>query len=257
MQKSVEIKSKELILRGMIHIPENPTGNVPVVVIYHGFGGNKMGPQFTFVKLSRILEKHGIASVRFDFAGSGESDGDFSNMTFTNEIYDANAILDYVEKLDFIDKDKIAIFGYSMGGAIASVLAGDRTDEINTLCLLAPAGNIGEVVKDVFIGDRYDEYIKEGCVDILGFLLGKCFMEDIKHIDIFNRASKYNKKSMIIHSTSDEVVPFDISKLYMDIYKENSELKIIKDANHTFQDSKWEAAIVNIIVEYFDNMLKR
>jgi len=257
MQKSVEIKSKELTLRGMLHIPENPNRKVPIVVIYHGFGGNKMGPHFAFVRLSRILEKYGIASVRFDFAGSGESDGDFCDMTLTNEIYDANIILDYVEKLDFIDKDKIGIFGYSMGGAIASVLAGDRRDEINTLCLLAPAGNIGEIVKDVFIGDKYDEYIKEGCVNILGFLLGKCFIEDIKNIDIFKRASKYNKRSMIIHSISDEIVPFQISKRYMEIYKENSELKVIKDANHTFEDNEWETEIVNIIVQYFDKKLKR
>lgn len=255
MQKSVQIISEKLILRGMLHIPEKLDKKIPIVVIYHGFAGNKMGPHFAFVKLSRILEKCGIASVRFDFIGSGESDGEFCDMTFANEIHDANAIFDYVKSLDFIDADKIGVFGYSMGGAIASVIAGDRSDEINTLCLLAPAGNMEEIVREVFIGDKYDEYIKEGSFDIDGFLIGKNFMEDIKNIDIFKRASKYNKKSMIIHSTSDEIVPFDTSKKYMDIYKENSELRIIKDANHTFENNKWEREIINIITEYFDKKL--
>lgn len=256
MQKSVEIKSKELTLRGMLHIPEKLDKKIPIVVIYHGFAGNKMGPHFALVKLSRMLEKYGIASVRFDFICSGESDGDFCNMTFTNEIYDANVILDYVKTLDFIERSRIAIFGYSMGGAIASVIAGDRNDEINTLCLLAPAGNIGEIVKKTFIGDKYSNYIDNGCINIEGFLLGKNFMEDIKSIDIFERAARYNKKSMIIHSTSDEVVPFDNSRKYKDIYKENSELKVIKDANHTFDDNKWETEIINIITEYFNKKLK-
>ncbi|MFL0248985.1 alpha/beta hydrolase [Clostridium neuense] len=257
MQRSVEVKSGELTLRGMLHIPEKVEGNIPIVVIYHGFGGNKMGPHFAFVRLSRILEKCGIASVRFDFIGSGESDGEFSDMTLTNEINDANVILDYVKNLEFIDKDKIGIFGYSMGGAIASIIAGDRKDEINTLCLLAPAGNMEEIVKEVFIGDRYEEYIKEGCFDIQGFLLGKNFMEDIKDIDIFKRASKYNKSSRIIHSKADEVVPFSTSKRYMDIYKDNSELKVIEDANHTFENNKWEKQIIDEVVRYFDEKLKR
>ncbi|KOF57654.1 alpha/beta hydrolase [Clostridium sp. DMHC 10] len=255
MQRSVEIKSRELTLRGMLHIPEKADKKTPIVIIYHGFGGNKMGPHFAFVKLSRILEKHGIASARFDFIGSGESDGDFSDMTFANEIDDANAIFDYVKGLDFIDRDKIGVFGYSMGGAIASVIAGDRREEINTLCLLAPAGNMEEIVKEVFIGDKYNEYIREGCFDIQGFLLGKNFMDDIKNIDIFERASRYNKKSMIIHSTSDEVVTFNTSKIYMDIYKQNSELKVIEDANHTFENNKWEKKIINYVVDYFNKKL--
>lgn len=79
----------------MLHVPGDANGKLPIVCIYHGFTGNKMEPHFIFIKLSRLLEKKGIASVRFDFGGSGEGDGDsdgedglvfeiadFSEMTF-------------------------------------------------------------------------------------------------------------------------------------------------------------------------------
>ena len=57
MQKAIELVSQGLTLRGMLHMPENVPGKVPVVVIFHGFTGNKMEPHFIFVKLSRMLEK--------------------------------------------------------------------------------------------------------------------------------------------------------------------------------------------------------
>lgn len=256
MQKAVEIKSGSLTLRGMLHIPDNLNRKVPVVVIYHGFCGNKMGPHFIFVKLSRVLEKLGIASVRFDFAGSGESDGDFVDMTLNKEIEDANAILDYVKTLEFIDKNKIAILGFSMGGAIASVVAGDRSSEISTLCLWAPAGNMGELIlSDTFIGDKYEEVMKRGSFDVEGLLLGKDFVEDIKTIEVFKRAEKYDKKLIIIHGNKDEIVPLSTSYKYMEVYGDRAGLKIVDGANHIFEKNSWEEEVISLTKEYFENSL--
>lgn len=252
MQKAVEINNRNLILRGMLHIPDKVEGKMPIVIIYHGFCGNKMGPHFMFVKLSRTLEKLGIASIRVDFAGSGESDGKFVDMTFNKEVFDANRILDYVKELNFVDKDRIAILGFSMGGAIASVIAGERNKEINTLCLWAPAGNMEEIIlSDTYIGDKYDEFIKKGTFSVEGLSLGKEFVEDIKTANIFNRASKYNGETLIIHGTKDEIVPIDTSKHYLKIYGENSDLKFIDGANHMFEKNIWERDIIDVTQKYF------
>ena len=107
MQKAVELQSGELTLRGMLHIPEGITGKIHMVCIFHGFTGNKMEPHFIFVKLSRMLAAKGIASVRFDFGGSGESDGDFVDMTISKELAEAKLILDFAKSQDFVDTSKI------------------------------------------------------------------------------------------------------------------------------------------------------
>ena len=67
MQKAIELVSQGLTLRGMLHMPENVPGKVPVVVIFHGFTGNKMEPHFIFVKLSRMLgeKRYSERQVRF------------------------------------------------------------------------------------------------------------------------------------------------------------------------------------------------
>ncbi|MHC1684772.1 MAG: alpha/beta hydrolase [Clostridiaceae bacterium] len=258
MQKTVKIESRNLTLRGTLHIPENINEKVPVVVIFHGFCGNKMGPHFMFVKISRLLESIGIASVRFDFGGSGESDGEFIDMTITKEIEDANNILDYVKTLSFVDKDKVGILGFSMGGAIASIIAGDRSSEINTLCLLAPAGNMYDVImSDYYIGNNYKKFRQDGYFEVEGLLVGTDFVDDVKKVKIYERASKYNKKSIIIHGDEDEVVSICASKKYLEIYGEKTQLKMINGANHLFDKKHWKEELIEHTTEYFIQELNR
>ncbi|MFA0780897.1 MAG: hypothetical protein RJAPGHWK_002418, partial [Candidatus Fervidibacter sp.] len=65
---------------GMLHLPDgtSDTGKkVPAVAMCHGFTGNRIEAHRLFVKAARHFVQHGIAVLRFDFRGSGESEGDF------------------------------------------------------------------------------------------------------------------------------------------------------------------------------------
>ena len=60
------------------------------------------------MSFSRLLARQGIASARFDFLGSGESDGEFQDMTLSGEIADAGAILDWLGRVRGVDRRLIA-----------------------------------------------------------------------------------------------------------------------------------------------------
>ncbi|NNU77203.1 alpha/beta hydrolase [Clostridium estertheticum] len=256
MQKVVEIDSENLRLRGMLHIPENINNKVPIVIMFHGFCGDKMGPHFIFVKLSRLIEKAGIACIRFDFAGSGESDGDFIDMTMDTELKDANNILNYVRSLNFVDNDRIGIVGLSMGGAIASMLAGERKSNIKTICLWAPAGNMGEIILDKhYIGENFDEFRKNGYFDVEGLLVGTKFVDNVKNIKIYEKAAEYDKKSLIIHGDKDDVVSLCASQKYIDLWGDSSLLKVISGANHTFDKREWEEQVIENTIEFLEKQL--
>ena len=92
-------------LFGVLHLPASKE-RVPVVVMAHGFTDDKTGDNRLFVKFARVASRHGLAVLRFDFAGSGDSEGDFSQVTINSELDDLLSAVDYVEEIN------ANIFGY-------------------------------------------------------------------------------------------------------------------------------------------------
>lgn len=256
VQKSVEIKNKELTLRGMLHTPEKVEGKIPIVCMFHGFTGNKLGPHFMFVRLSRLLADKGIATLRFDFIGSGESNGDFVDMTISKELEDAKLILSYAKSLDFVDTDRIGILGFSMGGAVASMLGGDCKDDINTLCLWAPAGNMAQIVVGTKTEAEVEEMRKIGYYDLDGYLIGINFIDDVLNLDVFGKSVPYDKNVLLIHGTEDKSVPFKISEKYLEIYETRGVLHSIDGANHNFTNKAFENEVLDYTIGFFEGELE-
>ena len=69
-------------LAAILQVPENKTA-YPMVILMHGFTSNKEYELFS--KTADRLEENGIASIRFDFNGHGESEGRFEDMTVLND----------------------------------------------------------------------------------------------------------------------------------------------------------------------------
>lgn len=252
VQKAIEIVRDGMTMRGMLHRPDNVEGKLPIALIFHGFTGHKMESHFIFVKLSRQLEKAGMASLRFDFLGSGESDGDFVDMTLSGEVKDAQEILEFAKSIEWVDRDRIYVVGLSMGGAVASILAGQHSDDIERLCLWAPAGNMPELIKY-----RLDELKKEKAIehdfehyDLGGFLLGRGFVEDLMSLDIYALASSYDGEVLIVHGDRDQSVPLSASHKYLDIYGSQAKLHIVEGADHTFNKFEWEKEAIDTTVDY-------
>ena len=85
------------IITTPIHCKEKET---PTVIIFHGLTRNK---DVIFHKiLAKSLADCGIASVRFDFNGHGESEGALKNMTIENELEDARRIYVFTKTLPFV-----------------------------------------------------------------------------------------------------------------------------------------------------------
>ncbi len=117
-RESIEIRSGHHKLFGILHRPiccETP----PLAIIFHGFASNKHGTNRCYVKLAESLAQQGTATLRFDFRGSGDSEGQLSEFSLEDLLHDALAVLEYAEEIDGIDKERMALFGASLGGALA------------------------------------------------------------------------------------------------------------------------------------------
>ncbi|MFN7249909.1 MAG: alpha/beta hydrolase family protein [Anaerobacillus sp.] len=247
MQKAVEVVHNDQVLRGMAHIPEGD-GQFPTVILYHGFTGTKLEPHRIFLKISRALEAKGIASFRFDFLGSGESDGNFEDMTVINEVAEAETIFNYVSSNSSVAKEKIVVLGLSMGGLVASLLAGKLTDQIEKLILMAPAGTMRDLilerVKDVPYIESLNAY------DLDGNLVGQDFVDELARLEVWPQAANYKNEVLLIHGTKDLAVPYGVSSLYIEKCYPEATLVPIEEADHTFNAYSWEKQVIDAIVEF-------
>lgn len=227
MQHYCEIPTFKGIMRGFFHKPN--CDRHPVCIIFHGFTGQKTGTKFSYVQLARMLEAKGIATFRFDFLGSGESDLNFKDMTFKDELACARIILEETMKMD--NCTEIYVLGHSMGGAVASELAKLYPDKISKLVLWAPAFNL-PMALDYLTGKVTAN--DAGFYDHGGYEISQVFVDDILGRDFYQNLDLYKNDLLAIHGTEDKTVPFEISQLY--IPKFNKKIKFIPiiGANHNF-----------------------
>lgn len=132
-------ENEQLQIFGVLHRPiccENP----PIVVVFHGFASSKHGSNRCYVKLAEYLAEAGIATLRFDFRGSGDSEGNLTDMTFEDLISDGITVLNNLDSIDGIDANRVAIFGASLGGAVA-ILAAEQIRKIKAMALWAPVAS--------------------------------------------------------------------------------------------------------------------
>jgi pimeloyl-ACP methyl ester carboxylesterase len=249
MQKAITLTYNGKTLRGMEHIPDGAgDAKLPAVILYHGFTGHKLEPHRFFLKVCRALEAAGVACFRYDFLGSGESDGDFEEMTVSGEVAEASAILDHVRQDPRIDPTRINLLGMSMGGLVASLVAGDRPDDVHDLVLVCPAGDMYELIKSVV--DLHLSKPDLQVMDLDGNLIGRAFGEDVRTLRVYDRARNYNKNVLLIHGTNDPTVPFAVSERYIETcYGDRAVLKPIEGADHTFNKHGWEREVIETIVD--------
>lgn len=224
---------------------QKPEGDkMAMVMILHGFTGTKNEKLLT--TLADALESEGIASIRFDFNGHGDSDGNFVNMTVLNEIEDARHVYEYVRDLRYVAY--VSVAGHSQGGVVTSMLAGELGSEnLKSIVLLAPAAVLrDDSIRGNVMGTAYDAGNPPESVKIFGrYDLGRNYMVSSQTLPIYETAEKFTGPVCVIHGTADRIVPYTYGQRYDKIYA-NSELHLLDGVDHGFTNSEEEAAKIAV-----------
>lgn len=137
LREAVTFENEGQRLFGILHKPENVKTSLPAVVICHGLAGTKVGKYRLYVTLAESLAKAGIATLRFDFRGSGDSEGAFNDMSISSEVSDTKAAIKFLTNFSWIDPSRIGLLGRSLGGVIA-ILTAAQLEIFKSLALWAP-----------------------------------------------------------------------------------------------------------------------
>ncbi|WP_448564983.1 alpha/beta hydrolase [Thalassotalea ganghwensis] len=110
-------------LSGTLTIPNGSVKHAAIILSGSGPStrdGDVFGHK-VYKVLADQLTKHGIAVLRYDDRGVGESTGDFASATSADFATDANAALEFLNNYDALKDTKIGFIGHSEGGLIAAI----------------------------------------------------------------------------------------------------------------------------------------
>lgn len=157
-------------------------------------------------RVARGLADRGIAVLRFDFTGLGDSDGDFANTNFTGNVKDLLAAAAYLKEQG---RPVDLLIGHSLGGAAALAAAGDMPEAKAIITIAAPA-DPEHVLKQ--FGCSIETIRAEGQaqVQLAGrpFVIKKQFLDDLdKHK--MGYIHHLERPLLIYHSPVDQTVSID------------------------------------------------
>jgi dipeptidyl aminopeptidase/acylaminoacyl peptidase len=257
METPVVFENKGQQIIGMLHLPEG-RGRFPTALLLHGFTGTKVEAHRLFVKLSRALAGHGIASLRFDYRGSGDSAGEFEDMTIRSEVADTQEAIKFLAHHKQINSRRLALIGLSMGGVVASYVVARETARFKSLVLWAPVAEGAGILDDLSTPDAVTSLAETGTTDHDGHLVGVAFVRQFADMKPLREVAKSNCPVLIIHGSEDETVPVHHADLYERALRSPDRVVkkvIIPGADHTFNRHVWEQRVITETVDWLGETL--
>jgi uncharacterized OsmC-like protein/fermentation-respiration switch protein FrsA (DUF1100 family) len=204
------------------------------------------------VNISRAMTQQGLAVLRFDFTGLGESEGDFAETTFTSNIEDLVAAAGFMER-EF-DAPSILI-GHSLGGA-AVLQAAARLPSVRAVATIGAPFDPAHV-RNLFV-DALPEIEARGSADVIlagrRFTLGGDFVRDLETHNVEETLASLGRPLLIFHSPVDNTVGIEnAARLYQSARHPRSFISL-DDADHLLlreRDSLYVGSVLAAWVERY------
>lgn len=242
-ERQIAFENEGQKLYGFVHAPEG-AGPHPGIALLHGFGGNHIEPHALFPKAARAFAEGGVAVLRFDFRGSGDSEGRFHDASIEGEVSDAQAGLRFLAAQPEVDPAWLGVAGLSLGGMIAALTAG-RTPEVRAVALWAAVAHLGELFQAGGDAERMDELAAQGYIDFGGLAVGPALVMQAMTTDpVAALASGSGAPVLVLHGTGDETVPVEHARRYAAALGERAELETLEGADHVFSSVPWERRVI-------------
>lgn len=244
MYLSTELNINGRLLRGNVRMPDGK-GPFPTIVFLHGFTVWKTGPQRLYEEFVREAVKDGFSVIRFDFYGTGESDGEFYEMTIGSEMLETGVIFEWAGQQPYVDEHNIFLGGHSMGALIAVLKAPKLKPKAvfgwaTALTMLYQAG----------LRTRTMNGPTERGWDIDGLELSREFMEEAAGMDFLAMSKGYDGPVLLIHGSRDTDIPVESAYALKAMYGDNCAIDIVEGANHRFLSLEWKRYIYGRTLEF-------
>jgi len=230
VMKEKFVRFGEYGLAGVLHSPAD--GASACVITCHGFDSSKDSEKY--VDIGRRFCGEGLAVLRFDFRGCGESGGKFEDTSLTGRIDDLESALDFVEKQRY---GSIGVMGSSLGGTVA-VLTARKDRRVKALVTWATP---------CYLDELFRREVIEGFEKL---------RKDVRKYDVVKALKETRCPVMIVHGSLDEQVPLPHAKVLYENADEPKNIQIIEGADHRLTNPIHRRKAIELTLEWFKKYLK-
>lgn len=228
------------MLYGNLHLSAE---GAPCIITLHGLESSKDSGKWPIIAHKLAME--GYACLRFNFRGCGEgwekSQGSFYETSLTSRIEDYKAAIDFLEKSGKVDMGRLGVIGSSMGGMVAIAAQDPR---IKVMAVMAtPCEGIG-LGKPHSSGNKILYYALPS-----GRRLNVEFYRDLARYNLLE-AVKKAPPILIIHGSSDMLVPVEHAQRLYKAALVPKRLEVIEGADHTFSNPMHLMRAIGLILEW-------
>ena len=237
MKQHVWVTSQNRKLSVVFHRKEEQEQHKAIVICCHGFTSDKIGTNQLMLNIAKAIAAEGIIPVRFDFSGSGESEGEFAEDTLVSGwLEDVGNVFNWVKGQPQFSGLPIYLLGHSLGGLIALTF---NDASIAGRLVLAPVVKPVENFREIILGPQLWQRSVNGetVANFLnkGFSISPRFARDLieQEYQPLIKAGAYQAPICIIHGDADAVVPLAGSQELYGLYTGEKQLEVIT-ADHVF-----------------------
>jgi dienelactone hydrolase len=220
---------------GTLALPAmTPGEQVPAVLLLHGDLSSRDENGDMFARLAAALAARGIASLRIDFAGTGDSEEPDLSLDYPNMVFDATASLDYLRQDGAIDPARVAILGLSRGGGIGATVTGTQPDVAAFVSWSGAVYNGYDEDPDGHEEAREDGYVPLDFGDRI-FKLGLNWFDTIEQSHPLDDISGYTGPVLAVVGSDDDVVDPEVSTIFLQtVASTDTTLHVVEGADHGF-----------------------
>lgn len=239
MEAAVKVKKLSFpscgqTVAGALHLPD--VEQPPCVIASHGLFSNKDSEKYT--ALGDRFHPRGIALLRFDFRGCGESEGTTSEITVSDRLRDLSAAIEFVRSYPRIGS-RIGLMGSSLGGYISLAESGDEEDIRAVVTWATPYTLAG-----------LEERRGQGEMAVLG----EQFFDDLRGHDLAPALGKV-RNCLVIHGDRDELVPVEQARMIYERLNDPKKMEIIEGGDHRLTHPHHRQKALEMTLEWFERYL--
>jgi len=232
--EKVSFASEGKRISGILHLPG--TKKPPCVIASHGLLSSKNSEKY--IALGERISKEGMAILRFDFKGIGESEGGEEDNTISKKIVDLSRAINFIRSYPGLG-DRIGLVGSSLGGFL-SLIKASTDKEIRAVVIWATPLRMGD--------------LKSKARDENTPLPPEAFFKDLPRHRLLPLLPKV-ANCLVIHGEQDELVPVEQALEIFRNLNVPKEIHIIGGANHRLTDPLHRHRAIELTVGWFKRYL--